>query len=78
VLFNEDTGGAVIALALAVFGVESSIVLTGVNVATQAISKVEDYKIAACMFTFIHSLGIAVSIAVGLLSTPTCCSLFCT
>jgi hypothetical protein len=49
VLFNEDVGGAVIALTLAVFRVESSIVLTGVNVAMQAISKVEDCKIAACM-----------------------------
>jgi hypothetical protein len=78
VLFNEDVGGAVIALTLAVFRVESSIVLTGVNVAMQAISKVEDCKIAACMFTFMRSLGIVVSIAVGLLSTPACCSLFYT
>jgi hypothetical protein len=76
VLFDEDAGGAVIALALAVFGVGSGMVLTGVNVATQAISKVEDREMAACMFTFMRSLGMAVGVAVGSFSTPACRSPF--
>jgi MFS family permease len=68
-VFDERTGEAIFALALAVFGVGNGMVLTSVNVATQAIAnqtvaKKEDRAMAACMYGFMRSLGMPVGVAV--------------
>ena len=68
-LFDERTEMAVFALALAIFGVGNGMVLTSVNVATQAIAaqtiaKAEDRAMAACMYGFMRSLGMPIGIAV--------------
>lgn len=68
-LFDERTEKAVFALALAVFSVGNGMVLTSVNVATQAIAaqtiaKEEDRAIAACIYGFMRSLGMPTGIAV--------------
>ena len=63
-LFDERTAKAVFAVALAVFGVGNGMVLTGVNVGTQAIAKAEDRPMAACMYGFMRSLGMPVGVAV--------------
>jgi hypothetical protein len=60
---------AVFALALAIFGAGNGMVLTSVNVATQAIAaqtiaKAEDRAMAACMYGFMRSLGMPIGIAV--------------
>lgn len=39
--------------------------LTGVNVGTQAISKAEDRAMAGCMYGFMRSLGMPIGVAVG-------------
>lgn len=64
-LFGLDTKKPVFAVALALFGVGNGMVLTGVNVATQAISRVEDRAMAACMYGFMRSLGMPIGVAVG-------------
>jgi fucose permease len=68
-LFDERTEMAVFALALAIFGAGNDMVLTSVNVATQAIAaqtiaKAEDRAMAACMYGFMRSLGMPIGIAV--------------
>jgi fucose permease len=68
-VFDERTEKAIFALALAVFGVGNGMVLTSVNVATQAIAnqtvaKKEDRAIATCMYGFMRSLGMPVGVAV--------------
>ena len=68
-LFDERTEMAVFALALAIFGAGNGMVLTSVNVATQAIAaqtiaKAEDRAMAACMYGFMRSLGMPIGIAV--------------
>ena len=70
-LFDERIGKAVFVLALAVFGIGNGMVLTSVNVATQAIAaqtiaKAEDRAMAACMYGFMRSLGMPIGIAVCL------------
>ncbi|PSN58839.1 MFS general substrate transporter [Corynespora cassiicola Philippines] len=64
-LFGLDTKKPVFAVALALFGVGNGMVLTGVNVATQAISRVEDRAMAACMYGFMRSLGMPIGVAVS-------------
>ncbi|CAN9331264.1 unnamed protein product [Alternaria alternata] len=69
-VFDERTGEAIFALALAVFGVGNGMVLTSVNVATQAIAnqtvaKKEDRAMAACMYGFMRSLGMPVGVALS-------------
>lgn len=56
---------AVVAVTLAVFGIGSGMVLTSVNVGTQAISKVEDCAMAASMYGFFRSLGMPLGVSVG-------------
>jgi hypothetical protein len=68
ILFNLYTRMLVFAIALVVFSIGNSIVLTSVNVRTQAISRIEHYVIAACMYRFMRSLGMLVSVIVGLFS----------
>lgn len=68
-VFDERTEKAIFALALAVFGVGNGMVLTSVNVATQAIAnqtvaKKEDRAMAACMYGFMRSLGMPIGVAV--------------
>ena len=70
ILFDERTAKAVFAVALAVFGVGNGMVLTGVNVGTQAIAKAEDRLMAACMYGFMRSLGMPVGVAVRSLTPP--------
>ncbi|RYO27756.1 hypothetical protein AA0113_g12246 [Alternaria arborescens] len=69
-VFDERTEKAIFALALAVFGVGNGMVLTSVNVATQAIAnqtvaKKEDRAMAACMYGFMRSLGMPVGVALS-------------
>lgn len=70
-LFDEHTARAIFAVALAVFGVGNGMVLTGVNVGTQAIAKTEDRPMAACMYGFMRSLGMPIGVAVRLPLAPT-------
>lgn len=65
IIFDLHTRLVVIALALAVFGVGSGMVLTSVNVGIQAISRVEDCAMAASMYGFFRSLGMPIGVAVS-------------
>ncbi|KAF2818241.1 MFS general substrate transporter [Ophiobolus disseminans] len=65
ILFDERTAKVVFAVALAVFGVGNGMVLTGVNVGTQAIAKAEDRPMAACMYGFMRSLGMPIGVALA-------------
>ncbi|KAF2818127.1 MFS general substrate transporter [Ophiobolus disseminans] len=65
ILFDERTAKVVFAVALAVFGVGNSIVLTGVNVGTQAIAKAKDRLMAACMYGFMRSLRMPIGVALA-------------
>lgn len=67
ILLDTDTPQVIWAVALAVFGVGSGMVLTSVNVGVQAISKVEDSAMAASMYGFMRSLGMPIGVAVSLL-----------
>lgn len=67
IIFDIHTKLVVIAVALAVFGIGSGMVLTSVNVGIQAISKVEDSAMAASMYGFFRSLGMPIGVAVSLL-----------
>lgn len=64
-LFGLHTTTAVFAIVLAVFGIGSGMVVTGVNVGIQAISKVEDAAMAACMYGFMRSLGMPLGVALS-------------
>ncbi|KAF2729587.1 MFS general substrate transporter [Polyplosphaeria fusca] len=64
-LFDLQTATAVWAVALAVFGIGSGMVLTSVNVGIQAISKVEDCAMAASMYGFMRSLGMPIGVALS-------------
>ncbi|KAK2048397.1 major facilitator superfamily transporter, partial [Colletotrichum somersetense] len=65
VLLDENTSTTMWAIYLAVFGIGNGMVLTSVNVGTQAISRVEDCGRAACMYAFMRTLGMSVGVAVG-------------
>lgn len=66
IIFDLHTRLIVIAVALALFGIGSGMVLTSVNVGIQAISKVEDCAMAASMYGFMRSLGMPIGVAVSL------------
>lgn len=65
IMFGLHTRLVVIAVALAIFGIGSGMVLTSVNVGIQAISKVEDCAMAASMYGFFRSLGMPIGVAVS-------------
>ncbi|KAK2055060.1 major facilitator superfamily transporter [Colletotrichum caudatum] len=65
VLLDENTSTTMWAIYLAIFGTGNGMVLTSVNVGTQAISRVEDCGRAACMYAFMRTLGMSVGVAVG-------------
>jgi MFS family permease len=64
-LLNETTPTPVWAVIFAVFGIGSGMVLTGMNVSIQAISRVEDCGRAGSMYAFLRTLGMTVGVAVG-------------
>jgi MFS family permease len=64
-LFDSHTSFAVFAVVLALFGAGNGMVLTGVNAATQAIASAADRAMAASVYSFMRSLGMAVGVAVG-------------
>jgi hypothetical protein len=72
---NMRTTKAVFAATLAIFGVGSGMLLTGVNIAVQAASCPQDQTMAACMYGFMRSLGMSVGVAVGFASTSCICSM---
>ncbi|KAJ4407042.1 hypothetical protein N0V91_004208 [Didymella pomorum] len=65
IIFDLHTRLIVIAVALALFGIGSGMVLTSVNVGIQAISKVEDCAMAASMYGFFRSLGMPIGVALS-------------
>ncbi|KAH6611981.1 major facilitator superfamily domain-containing protein [Boeremia exigua] len=65
IIFGLHTRLVVIAVALAMFGIGSGMVLTSVNVGIQAISKVEDCAMAASMYGFFRSLGMPIGVALS-------------
>ncbi|KAJ3956108.1 hypothetical protein N0V92_007371 [Colletotrichum tropicale] len=65
VLLDENTTTALWAIYFAIFGIGNGMVLTSVNVGTQAISRIEDCGRAACMYAFMRTLGMSVGVAVG-------------
>lgn len=64
-LLDVATPTAVWAAALAVLGVGNGMVLTGVNVATQAVAAPRDSGAAAACYAAARTLGMAVGVAVG-------------
>lgn len=65
ILFNIHTHTAVLRVVTAIFGIGTGMVLTGVNVGIQAISKEEDSAMAASMYGFFRSLGMPLGVAVS-------------
>ncbi|KAF4919655.1 Efflux pump FUS6 [Colletotrichum viniferum] len=65
VLLDENTTTALWAIYFAIFGIGNGMVLTSVNVGTQAISRIEDCGRAACMYAFMRTLGMSVGVAIG-------------
>lgn len=74
ILLDLHTKPAVIAVILATFGIGSGMVLTGVNVGIQAISKAEDCAMAASMYGFCRSLGMPLGVAVNTLPLHYACT----
>jgi fucose permease len=64
-LFGVDTKTAVWATVIAIRGIGIGMVLTGVNVGVQAISKTEDAAMSASMYGFFRSLGMPLGVAVS-------------
>jgi hypothetical protein len=69
VLFDKKSPNAVCASSLVLFEIGNSIVLTGVNVGTQAIARPEHCAIAAYIYGFMRSLGMPLGVAVSLKCT---------
>jgi MFS family permease len=65
-LLDSRTSFVVFAVVLALFGAGNGMVLTGVNAATQAIASPADRAMAAGVYSFMRSLGMAIGVAVGL------------
>jgi len=63
--FDTTTSLAFCSGALALFGVGNGMVLTGTNVATQAMLSRDDRAMAACMYGFMRSLGMPIGVAVS-------------
>jgi MFS family permease len=64
-LLDEDTATPVWAVILAVFGIGHGMLLTGVNVGVQAVSRAEDAGRAASMYAFMRTLGMSFGVAIG-------------
>ncbi|KAH7308938.1 major facilitator superfamily domain-containing protein [Stachybotrys elegans] len=64
-LFDQTISTPAWAAILAIFGAGNGMVLTGTNVAIQAISPAKDCGRAATMYAFMRSLGMTVGVAVG-------------
>ncbi|KAE9362755.1 MFS general substrate transporter [Stipitochalara longipes BDJ] len=64
-LLNLHTKTAVWAGVFVVFGVGSGMLLSSVNFGIQAISKSEDCGRAACMYSFVRSMGMSIGVAVS-------------
>ncbi|KAK7997201.1 hypothetical protein PG989_005241 [Apiospora arundinis] len=62
---DENTSAGVWVAIFAVFGIGNGMMLTSVNVAIQAISRVEDCGRAAAMYAFMRTLGMSIGVAVG-------------
>jgi hypothetical protein len=63
--FDTTTSLAFCLGALALFSVGNGMVLTGTNVATQAMSSRDNRAMAACMYRFMRSLGMLMGVAVS-------------
>ncbi|KAF1960648.1 MFS general substrate transporter [Byssothecium circinans] len=64
-LLDLHTSYAILAIILAVFGIGSGMIVTSINVAVQAISKVEDSAMASCLYAFMRSLGMPLGVAIS-------------
>lgn len=65
IILDLHSSYAILAAALAIFGIGSGMVLTSVNVGIQAISKPEDCAMAASMYGFFRSLGMPLGVALS-------------
>ncbi|KAK7188494.1 major facilitator superfamily transporter [Paraphaeosphaeria sporulosa] len=65
ILIDLHTKYVVLAVALGIMGVGFGQVLTSVNVGIQAISKVDDAAMSACMYAFMRSLGMPLGVAIS-------------
>jgi hypothetical protein len=63
-LLDVNTKYYIIAIALGVLGIGFGEVITSMNTAIQAISKVKDASMAACMYAFMRSLGAPLGVAI--------------
>jgi MFS family permease len=64
-LLQQQTKAPVWAGVFVVFGVGSGMLLSSVNFGIQAISKSEDCGRAACMYSFVRSMGMSIGVAVS-------------
>jgi hypothetical protein len=64
-LLHQHTKTALWAGAFVVFGVGSGMLLSSVNFGIQAISNPEDCGRAACMYSFVRSMGMSIGVAVS-------------
>ncbi|PMD19338.1 MFS general substrate transporter, partial [Hyaloscypha hepaticicola] len=64
-LLDLHTKTAVWTGVFIVFGVGSGMLLSSINFGIQAISKSEDCGRAACMYSFVRSMGMSIGVAVG-------------
>jgi MFS family permease len=64
-LLDLHTKTAVWTGAFVVFGVGSGMLLSSINFGIQAISKSEDCGRAACMYSFVRSMGMSIGVAVS-------------
>ncbi|KAL2015435.1 hypothetical protein VTK56DRAFT_5501 [Thermocarpiscus australiensis] len=64
-LLDEDTETPVWAVILAIFGIGHGMLLTGVNVGVQAVSRAEDAGRAAATYAFMRTLGMSFGVAIG-------------
>lgn len=62
---HQRTSRVLFAAVLACFGIGNGMLLTGINVGTQALSKAGDRAMAGCMYGFMRSLGMPIGVAVG-------------
>jgi len=69
-LLDLHTKTAVWAGVFVVFGVGSGMLLSSINFGIQSISKSEDCGRAACMYSFVRSMGMSIGVAVSTLFLP--------
>jgi len=65
ILFDVDTKNAMFYGIMAILGVGLGMVLTSVNISIQAISEPENCAMAASMYGFFRSLGMALGVAIS-------------